>query len=136
MRNWASKYIGKKWQNGGRGPDAFDCWGLLYWTMREDFMTEVPTFPIDPGALWEVQQQIEAESKSTNWVQRMVPEEGCAVGLSHGAHFHHVGQWTEQDGGLVIHCLDGSGVVADSLAQLRASGWRRIEFYVPASWLK
>lgn len=97
-------------------------------------MTEVPDFPIAPEKLTEVTVKMTKEAMRGQWVQLSVPEEGAVVGLSHHRLFHHVGIFTQADGGLVIHALDGIGVIANSLQQLRNGGWNRIEFYAPASW--
>jgi cell wall-associated NlpC family hydrolase len=40
--HWSSVYVGKPWQLGAEGPDAFDCWGLARWVQREHYARELP----------------------------------------------------------------------------------------------
>ena len=35
-------YIGKPWQAGAHGPDAFDCWGLVHTAARDLFGLDFP----------------------------------------------------------------------------------------------
>lgn len=67
------------------------------------------------------------------WKRIEKPVDGCAVGLSLNELFHHVGVYLEIDGGLVLHSMDKKNVVAQSVARLRADGFRRIEFFVHQS---
>ena len=45
--HWAEDLIGCPWVAGGRGPDAFDCWGLVRWCWGRHFGIEVPEIPVD-----------------------------------------------------------------------------------------
>ena len=49
--HWAEDLIGRPWVAGGRGPHAFDCWGLARWCWRERFRIEVPEIPVDAANL-------------------------------------------------------------------------------------
>ena len=44
---------------------------------------------------------------------------------------YHLGTWVAEDGGLIVHAVEGCGVVADTLATLGAVGWRRFRFHLP-----
>lgn len=47
---WVSRYIGIPYSDGARGPDAYDCWGLVRLVMFERFGVELPRFDT---LLWE-----------------------------------------------------------------------------------
>lgn len=74
---------------------------------------------------------IDAGAKGGEWERLKTPVEGCAVGLSHrpDGKFHHVGIWTQADGGLVVHAVDGANVIAQNLSSLKFHGFGRIEFF-------
>lgn len=133
-QHWAARYVGKPWVSGGRGPDSFDCWGLLHWVQRAEFGRELPSYPIPPAQKLRVTATMERAAASGEWELLSVPREGCAVGMSHHRKFHHVGCYTEADGGLVVHALEGKGVLAQPLARLRQDAWNRVEFFWHTSW--
>jgi cell wall-associated NlpC family hydrolase len=41
---WVSGWIGLPWADRGRGPQAYDCWGLVRAVLAEQFALEVPDF--------------------------------------------------------------------------------------------
>jgi cell wall-associated NlpC family hydrolase len=41
---WASRYVGIPYADRGRGPVAYDCWGLVRLIMSERFSVELPSF--------------------------------------------------------------------------------------------
>lgn len=130
QKHWAHLYIGKPWESGGRGPDRFDCWGLLWWVKRTHFGIEVPEYPgVDAENLAVCAGLIDCGTRCGDWEPLLLPIDGCAVGLSRNRRFHHVGVYAELDGGLVVHAHDRGNVVAQSVSSLRNAGYRRIEFY-------
>jgi hypothetical protein len=99
---------------------------------RKHFGQEIPEYPgINARDLLKVCRMIEAGASGGEWNRLASPREGCAVGLSKRADrsFHHVGIFTEADGGLVVHAVDGANVLAQTIASLKAFGFGRIEFY-------
>lgn len=130
--HWAQKYIGKPWVSGARGPDAFDCWGLLWHVKREHFRQELPQYPgVNARDFLTVCRMIDAGAHATEWKRLEQPAEGCAVGMSQrgNGRFHHVGIWTDADGGLVVHAMDKANVVAQPVEKLKLQGFGRIEFF-------
>jgi len=49
--HWAEELIGRPWEACGRGPHAFDCWGLARWCWRTRFGIAVPEIPVDAANL-------------------------------------------------------------------------------------
>ena len=48
MKHWATEYIGKPWERMARGPDTFDCWGLVYDIYKNKHGIELSQNLIDP----------------------------------------------------------------------------------------
>lgn len=128
-------YLGKPWVSGACGPDAFDCWGLLWAVYRTEFGLEVPRFPgVRECGVREVTRLIAETSGGSEWDALTAPEHGCAVAMGKNARLSHVGLFLDLDGGLVLHAAEGRNVVAESLAKLRQFGINRQAFYRPRSW--
>lgn len=126
--NWTIQYIGKKWQAGARGPDSFDCYGLIHHAYKAILDIELPNLPIDPSQLQKVDRAVSAGLDGALWTQHDNPMAFDAVGLGKGRIIHHLGLWIDADGGLVLHATDGGNVIAEPLHRLRDQ-FRRIEFY-------
>ena len=127
---WVSALIGKPWRSGARGPDAFDCWGLLAWVyLQQRGIVLNPLPDLDPKDLGQVAKA--ARLESVNWQQVLWPQHLAAVAMSTGVRIHHVGVWLDIDGGLVLHTTENSSVVAQTLVSLRNSGITTIKYYVP-----
>jgi len=41
---WAASYVGLPYRDKGRGPDAFDCWGLVRAVLADVFHAELPDY--------------------------------------------------------------------------------------------
>jgi cell wall-associated NlpC family hydrolase len=128
--HWANELIDKPWVRGARGPDAFDCHGLLAWLYEQRHAIVLPVAPMVPNDdLREFSRLVAEEIGGPDWEQVRVPQNGYAVALGGNRFFHHIGYYLKTDGGLVLHAVDGRGVVAQSITALKASGMRRIQFY-------
>lgn len=131
--HWSTPYLHKPWSPAGYGPQSFNCWGLVWHVYRNHFGVTLPMYPsINAERLREVSREIAAHE--SEWIECKEPQDGCVVGLSTGQALHHVGIYIAADSGLVLHASAGNGVIAQSLAELRASGWNRISFYQHHKW--
>ena len=67
--SWADRYIGLPFAEGGRGPAAFDCWGLVAAVLRVECSIEVEPFAdiktYDSPA---VAARVAAEIARTDWL--------------------------------------------------------------------
>jgi hypothetical protein len=90
----------------------------------------LPSYPsISPRKAEAFARAIHGASFKDQWQRVGKPFEFAVVGMSRRQTFHHVGVWTEADGGLVVHVQEGTCTVADSLPDLKRLGWNRIEFF-------
>lgn len=123
-RHWAEVYIGEPWING-----AHDCWGFFRTVQRDRFGVVVPVVDIDATNRLLVAQAFRDHEERAHWQQVETPVEGDAVLMAHARWPAHVGVWVEADGGGVLHCIPGAGVVFSRPAQLVAAGWSQSTFY-------
>jgi len=122
--HWAEELIGRPWQAGGRGPDAFDCWGLVRFCWRERFGIEVPEIPVDAADLRRVLDAFRDHPERRRWRLVAEPREGDAVLMRQSRHPVHVGLWLDVDGGGVLHAARGIGVAFQNTRDLDLQGWR------------
>lgn len=131
MSHWAADYIGKGWAAGAEGPDAFDCWTFLRHVYRAHYSIDLPLIDSTLADNYRATANaIASQPDRGNWTQVVdAPRDGDAVLLAHSRHPTHVGVWLEVDGGGVLHCVHGAGVVFSALSALARGGWGRIEYY-------
>ena len=120
-----NRYVGLPWMSGARGPDAFDCWGLLAWVEREHYGIALPERSIDPEAMLSVYR---AQIDSRRWRVVSRPSDGCGV-LLRGGDRPHVGVYLSNDGGGVLHASEGVGVVYTRKQYLEGAGYARATWY-------
>jgi cell wall-associated NlpC family hydrolase len=130
---WAFEYLGKPYQIGAQGPDRFDCWGFFRYIQRERFGIDVPFIDADAGNFHEVARRFRDSDEREMWISVTSPKEGDAVLMAHCKYPSHVGVWLDVDGGGVLHCVRGEGVVFGSLTSLKNSGWGKVEYFRHAS---
>ena len=133
--HWGTKYIGLPYEEGGRGPKVFDCWGLVRWAYSQEHGIELPELPgIASASLHRIHSEID-NHLHPEWVPVDKPRDGCIVGLSRHDALHHVGIWVEADEGKIVHSYSGRQTsVAESLRSLRMKGFLHVLFYRHALW--
>jgi cell wall-associated NlpC family hydrolase len=131
--HWAIRYIGLPWVNGGQGPDSFDCWGFFRYVQKENYGISVPIIETDADDYRQVARTFADSQERAKWIRKQTPECGDAVLLAHARYPSHVGVYVDVDGGGVLHCVRGEGVVFSTMTALKLSGWGRIEIFRHAS---
>lgn len=128
VEHWATSYIGKEWKWGGRGPDVFDCWGLVRHVYAARYGVELGNYLETDlkGFFREMNQQIQ---NADQWTQVDKPFEGAAVAIGGTELYHHVGVYLEADGGLILHSASMRKIRAQSLRALKIEGLSRIAFF-------
>lgn len=132
--------LGKPWQVGAKGPDMYDCWGLVQHVQRNlagrDLIDafDPPTgvrqlirYIADHPAFkqWQLIGRWPAESES----EAGKPAHLGPVVLAHVSYPTHVGTYLDLDGGVLLHSQLSTGVTIDTLVALQNSGWRRMLYY-------
>lgn len=128
--SWVHGLIGKPWVSGARGPDAFDCWGLVWHVYRTVLGIELDVHPgVDAKSTWDVARLVAGQLSRSVWTALLRPEPLCVVTMSANLAAHHVGLWLPLDGGVVLHSMDGRNTTAQTLVSLRGIGLQNVEFY-------
>lgn len=124
--HWALKHIGNPWVAGARGPDRYDCWGLVFQVYKTELGLDLPELPgIDAKNRLQVAKTIRGQEI---FEIAETPQEFDVVILGRCSQCHHVGIFTEAEGGGVIHCQDGAGVVFVTVQQLKVQNFNKISF--------
>lgn len=124
MTHWAADYIGEPWIAG-----THDCWAFVRRVWRDHFNLEVPPVDVDACNKMACMRAFAGHEERASWHNVDTPREGDAVLLSQSKHPSHVGVWIDADGGGVLHCIEGTGVVFQTVGSMRAAGWHGMEFY-------
>lgn len=126
MSHWSERYLGEPWLSG-----EHDCWQFFRRVQREQFGFDIPEvdLPFDAGNTLSCARALTEGRECDKWSETDRPTEGCAVLLARGTRPTHVGVWVDANGGAVLHCARGSGVVLQDLASLNRHGWGGMRFY-------
>ncbi len=104
--------------------NQFNCWGLLREIQQKFFGINLPITSLgDPIA-----QLYSNKMKSGAWMVVDQPFHGCGVLMRDGRD-PHCGVWLDFDGGGVLHCERGNGVLWQREQDLRLSCYANLKFY-------
>lgn len=121
------KYIGLPWEAGAQGPTSYDCMSFFRQVQAECFGIEVPSIIAtnydDPIALVHL---FGDHPERKRWTKLAAPVHGCAVIIRRPMH---IGVWLDIDGGGVLHCVRGAGVVFTADSSWSVSGFGRREHF-------
>lgn len=106
--------IGKPYVYGGRGPDEYDCWGIVMEMYRRRGIT-IPDYE-RPETLMGITHLMQQEVQL--WTP-CSPAEGVAMYIRMSGHPHHVGVYLGMN--KFIHTYEGPNVVCID----RADIWKR-----------
>ena len=121
MEPWYNKYIRAKFAIKGRGPDVFDCWGLLQWVYAHDHPDKI----ILPGyeELYKTTYDKEHlanlifEQRQAKWQPVTTPQPWDAILLDFEGFAMHVGIVTEP--GWMLHCGHGINTSHEKYPSIR-----------------
>lgn len=133
-----SALIGRPWRARARGPEAYDCWGLVRAAALALSGWHLPDDDADPADLRRVSRLLTDPARRAGMISqagRPVAEapDGAVVLLTRGAAVpHHVGLWLRPERG-ILHCCPTQRVVLDTLGHVAAAGWRIVDVVVPCN---
>lgn len=114
--------IGKQFENHGRGPDAFDCWGLAMEVMRRGGR-QLPDYLVDADATGDINAKYSSLLFSCMsgvgcWHELKGPEPMAIVAIKNRPGLvTHIGVCL--DNGRVIHISRKSNVMIEQLSSIR-----------------
>ncbi|MBO5038085.1 MAG: C40 family peptidase [Alphaproteobacteria bacterium] len=129
MTHFANKYIGLPYVAGAQGSDSFDCWGFVRFVLLHEYGHNVPPVNINPDNLRDVLHAFRTDLAFQAFNKVKTPQDGDVVLMRQAKNPVHAGLWLDIDGGGVLHCVRGSGVVFQNIHSLNASGWYLHSFY-------
>lgn len=131
-----SALIGRPYEERARGPEAFDCWGLICFARPVLFGgPALPDADIAPSEVAKVGRAFMDPRYRAGWVTRPIANpfaapDGAVVMMSRGDMPHHVGLWLAPERAM-LHCCPAQRVVLDRLGHLTAAYWRITTILVP-----
>lgn len=128
--HWSASLIGRPYAAGARGPDAFDCFGLVQFVWRERLGLSVPDMRLRaPRAMRCMLRGRPYRRDGIVAVAVADPAEFDAVYLTWRSASHHVGLWIgDALSGGVLHAMEGAGVVFQRRVDLVSHGLSIIGF--------
>ena len=119
-----SRYQMSRYQDGGRGPLAFDCWGLF-----RDVFHHVYGHPLLPsfGGLTALTSTAPESDMSPLFVPVDTLSEGCAVVGYIGRRSVHIG--IAIDNNKVFHAAKLGGISTQSFKDFSRTAGARVEIY-------
>lgn len=132
MSAWWSRFVGAPFVSGARGPDSYDCWGIIQAVYREQLGINLPSYgEISAHDLVRVARQME-RGKDDGWEAVETPQEyDVAIMRSGrgGRAIVHVGVMV--DAQRVLHIEQASHAVVVPIRHFsiagRIAGYRRYE---------
>lgn len=124
--DWVARYIGKPWEPGACGPEAFDCYGLVRAVYRDRYGIQMPALDASAVSALSCARAMRDYGDYGPWERVETAEDGGVIQMGHARRPHHVGIFV---GGRILHAVMGSGVVMQSLASLRMHGWNVLATY-------
>lgn len=115
--DWLNDYVGLPYELGARGPEKYDCYGLLKKVYAERYNVEVPDWSDEVLSLRLRSKTINAVlQESGTWKEVDAPTDGDVVVCYRAKAAHHLGLY--YNGG-VLHALEGIGVVYEPMPRFR-----------------
>lgn len=121
---WAHEYIGQPWIAG-----EHDCWAFFRKVQAAHFGRAVPVINVNADDILACVRAFTGHDERNQWHETETPTEGDAVLMSQHLQPTHVGVWIDVDGGGVLHCIKGSGVVFSSPQNLLQLGYNLLAAY-------
>ncbi len=126
-----SDLVGKPFADGGRGPDAYDCWGLVCEVFKR-YGIELPDYKISCEDASRIDNEIDSQRRQWRRCEGEIPAPSLVVIRFNEVVFcNHTGVYIGS--GRFIHTREKIG---GNIDRIDSPAWRRkIEgFYIPG-WI-
>jgi hypothetical protein len=128
---WCRKYVGKQYQDKGRGPEKYDCWGIVLAVLKEQFgITGLPDYgdTYTTSGDWSSVSRAVIEGLKHGWNKLSFggPEPGDLVIINLAGRPFHCGVFVAQPDWM-LHALEGTDVVLEQLSRPMWAKANRIE---------
>lgn len=111
-----ARYVGLPFVDGGRGPGAVDCWGLVCFVYRQELKIDLPNYgEVRARDLRAVSRSVDAGKDGADWVRVEVPQamDVAVMRLPSSGRPGHVGIY---DGmGRILHAEAATGVILEAV---------------------
>lgn len=118
--------LGAKFVWGGRGPNEFDCWGLVIEIYRRMGIELLDQWQDQVENHLEISKIYEAYSKSPLWLKNDSLLIGSVIALSTHFKIHHIGVLTPWG---VMHTTKGIGAIIQDEIALKRSRYKILGSY-------
>lgn len=125
--------IGRPYQIGGTGPEAFDCYGLARHIQAELYAVTMPEVPFVAATTRSQAEAMLGHPERKNW--REIPEHEAGdgdlvlMGNVIRRDFHLGTFVVPETAGMVLHVDRLAGVIADDLPSLRSIGFNYVRCF-------
>lgn len=127
MTHWVDEYLGKPWER------EYDCYAHVAEVQREVFAYEEPSLLEDIPEVCDYAGAVEFTKNNEQWQalwkEVEAPLEGDIVVFTKGSQSFHIGVWAAVDGGGVLHCVQGHGVIFTPRRSFRRLGLTSAKYY-------
>lgn len=122
--------IGRPYAPGARGPDAFDCWGLVVHVLASGFAVAAPDVARTDCGLRAARRLFDEHAGNAGWLPTPVPSPGAVALMGTAGRPAHAGIAIADGARLgVLHALEREGVVFDALTKLPARGFTFVSWW-------
>jgi cell wall-associated NlpC family hydrolase len=116
------------YENDGRTPDGFDCWGLVWYYLNELGVTIPKSYDyVFRNNMRNLLKVTSNAVKNDPWKELSKPENHCVVAFGRNGKITHVGVWLDSEKS-VLHAT-AHGVRCESLIRIRRMRNLEPKFY-------
>lgn len=124
MTHWVKNYIGKQYIKGQQ-----DCWIVFCDIQNDVFNKNIEELDFGQINSLNARKEFLKNPLRQRFQEVNILVDGCAVFLSKGQYTSHIGTYIASGEGKVIHAIEHSGTIIQSLSELELHGWKIIGFY-------
>lgn len=133
--HWINNYVGLPWVAYARGPDAYDCWGLVLNVLSEQFNIDLPQYlsvkTDDAHGMTQALKSGLDRNLARPVIQPAHGSIACCFIIVNGKELmRHVGVYLDIDGGGILHSYEKHTCAFDPPKKLQRL-FTRIEYLCP-----